>query len=641
MIARIIRERNDRDAELTYRGSPIVIERKGGSLLEVRAQYKAVYGMGEKFDALNQKGKDVVCEVVENFCNQGSCSYLVTPFFMTDAGFGIYVETKEKTVFSFRETIRCDIPEDAAVYVFTGSMQEILSDYMGLTGRPKLLPEYAFGIWISANRWNCQSDVEEQIAALKKYGYPASVLVLEAWSDEATFYIWNGAEYQVKYGKPRYEDFDFTNSAFWRDPKEMIERLHKEGIKLVLWQIPVWKRQEPEERESPQLALDKAYALERRLCVMNPDGTPYEIPEGNWFAGSAIPDFTREETRKFWFEKRQYLLDIGVDGFKTDGGEFIYKEDILFANGETGKQGKNGYCQDYINAYKDFAGEEKVLFSRAGYTGAGRVPIHWAGDHQSTNEEFKNVLTAGLSAAMSGILFWSYDIGGFAGALPDPDLYLRSTQMACFSPIMQWHSEMEGGQFRELMLGMPGNNERSPWNIAQSFGRPELLEEIRYWHLLRMELQPYLYEAAREAVEKDKPMMRPLFYCYQEDEDCLRAEDEYMFGSKLLVAPLMEEGQKTRDLYLPAGNWYGFFTGKKYAGKRTYHSDRDEKFPVYVKEGSAVLRERDGKYRGYLYGKAGCDTVLIGQVEHKIVWECGKAKTEGGVNREIEWIFVC
>lgn len=615
MLAKIISEKEYIGEAVGYRGKPALIKRKNGSVLEIAAQYEIACGVGEKFDFLNQKGQTVVNQVVEKFCNQGKNSYCVTPFFMTEAGFGIYVETKEKTVFSFQETIRCSIPEDAAVYVFTGSMQEILSDYISLTGRPGPLPEYAFGIWISANRWNCQSDVEEQIALLKKYGYPASVLVLEAWSDEATFYIWNGAEYEAKQGRARYEEFDFTKSEYWPNPRGMIEKLHEEGLKLVLWQIPVWKEQAPEEKVSPQLVLDKEYAIKQHLCVMNRDNTPYAIPEGNWFAGSAIPDFTREETKKFWFDKRQYLLDMGVDGFKTDGGEFIYREDILFANGETGRQGKNGYCQDYINAYRDFVGGDRVLFSRAGYTGAGKTPILWAGDHFSTNEELKNVLTAGLSAAMSGILFWSFDIGGFAGELPDPDLYLRSTQMACFSPIMQWHSEPEGGQFKELMQGknmqgifipgITGNNERSPWNIAQVYDKPELIEEIRYWHLLRMELLPYLYETAEEAVTESKPMMRPLFYSFQEDENCLQVMDEYMLGSKMLVAPLMEAGQRTRDFYLPEGNWYGFFTGKKYIGKNMYHSDIEERFPVYVREGSVILRKENGSLKGNLYRERG------------------------------------
>lgn len=642
MIAEIIKDKEYKDHHSFLDGKPIWIERKGG-ILEITAHYGGAYGMGEKFDFLNQKGQTVVNQVVEKFCNQGNISYCVTPFFMTDAGFGIYVETKEKTVFSFQEKICCEIPESAAVYVFLGSMQEILSDYIDLLGRPKLPPPYAFGVWISANRWNCEEDVEEQLACLKKYRFPASVLVLEAWSDEATFYIWNGAQYEAKHGRARYEDYDFTASKYWQDPKGMLDKLHEEGIRLVLWQIPVWKKQGEEEEPSSQLALDAEYAVQNRLCVMRQGGTPYEIPEGNWFAGSLIPDFTKEETRRFWFEKRRYLLEMGVDGFKTDGGEFIYQEDILFGDGTTGREGKNQYCQDYLDAYTDFIREDHVLFSRAGYAGAHRTPIHWAGDHQSTNEEFRSILTAGLSAAMSGMAFWSFDIGGFAGALPDPDLYLRSTQMACFSPIMQWHSEPEGGQFKELMPGIAGNNERSPWNMARVYGKPEFMDELRYWHELRMEILPYLYETAREAVEDNKPMMRPLIYSFQEDENCLHVEDEYMLGQKLLVAPLMEQGQKTREVYFPEGNWYGFFTGQKYTGKSRKQSHEEEKFPVYVKEGSAVIRECGEKVRIYLYGEQGCDTVYYKQKEHQVVWNSRERqrKTEemkGGIGKEIEWI---
>lgn len=641
MTAEKIEDCNYQKRIVMYDGAAIMIERKDGSLLEITAQYKGAYGMGEKFDFLNQKGQTVVNQVVEKFCNQGSCSYCVTPFFMTDAGFGVYVETKERTVFSFGEKIRCEIPQDAAVYVFTGTMQEMLSDYMNLFGRQKLPPAYAFGIWISANRWNSQEDVEEQLACLRKYRYPASVLVLEAWSDEATFYIWNGACYEAGEKGQQGKDFDYSRSAYWPDPESMIGKLHEEGLKLVLWQIPVWKREDTE-NASPQLALDRAYARQHGLCVQNEDGTPYEIPEGNWFDGAMIPDYTNEETREFWFSRRQYLLDMGVDGFKTDGGEFIYKEDVLFADGTSGKQGKNQYCQDYLNAYDKFIGDGRVLFSRAGYAGAHRTPIHWAGDHQSTNEELRNVLTAGLSAAMSGIAFWSFDIGGFAGALPTPDLYRRSTQLACFCPIMQWHSEPEGGQFRELMPGLSGNNERSPWNIAKAYRKPELIDELRYWHELRMALLPYLYETAREAVEENRPMMRPMIYCNERDANCLKAEDQYMFGSKLLVAPLMEPEQRTRTFYLPEGNWYGFFTGRKYAGGSWQQSAKEEKFPVYAREGSVILRREDGTLSGYVYGEKGSDTIFYENQKYKVVWEQDvvRMEEEGGIDERIEWKFV-
>lgn len=572
------------------------IRRTEAEKLVIDVPYQGVYGLGEKFDSVNQKGKTVETQVIEKFCNQGNISYCVTPFFITDSGLGIYIKTGKKTVISLQDEIICEIPKEAEVTVFTGSIGEIIQDYVGLFQKPKLPPRYAFGIWVSANHWNCEADVDRLLAELEEYRFPASVIVLEAWSDEATFYIWNGAEYKPEKSKEgfSYEDFDFRNSPYWKDPKGMIEKLHEKGKKLVLWQIPVFKGMEPD-RTSEQLDLDKEYAIEHGLAVLNKDGTPYEIPEGNWFEGSYIPDFTNEKTREFWFRKRQYLTDIGVDGFKTDGGEFIYSKDVLFSDGTDGEEGKNQYCQDYINAYSHFITEDQVLFSRAGYAGASGTPILWAGDHQSTNDELKNVLRAALSSAMSGILFWSFDIGGFAGPLPSLDLYRRSTQMAVFTPVMQWHSEPDGGQFRELMPGAEGNNERSPWNIAMAYNKPEFIEEMRYWHMLREALLPYIYESAQTAVRESRPMMRPLVFDYQADRAVTDIEDEYLFGDSLLVAPFIEEDQTSRKVYLPEGKWHDLFTGRCYEGKKWHESDRKSRLPVYIKADATIPVDHNGK----------------------------------------------
>lgn len=572
------------------------IRRTEAEKLVIDVPYQGVYGLGEKFDSVNQKGKTVETQVIEKFCNQGNISYCVTPFFITDSGLGIYIKTGKKTVISLQDEIICEIPKEAEVTVFTGSIGEIIQDYVGLFQKPKLPPRYAFGIWVSANHWNCEADVDRLLAELEEYRFPASVIVLEAWSDEATFYIWNGAEYKPEKSKEgfSYEDFDFRNSPYWKDPKGMIEKLHEKGKKLVLWQIPVFKGMEPD-RTSEQLDLDKEYAIEHGLAVLNKDGTPYEILEGNWFEGSYIPDFTNEKTREFWFRKRQYLTDIGVDGFKTDGGEFIYSKDVLFSDGTDGEEGKNQYCQDYINAYSHFITEDQVLFSRAGYAGASGTPILWAGDHQSTNDELKNVLRAALSSAMSGILFWSFDIGGFAGPLPSLDLYRRSTQMAVFTPVMQWHSEPDGGQFRELMPGAEGNNERSPWNIAMAYNKPEFIEEMRYWHMLREALLPYIYESAQTAVRESRPMMRPLVFDYQADRAVTDIEDEYLFGDSLLVAPFIEEDQTSRKVYLPEGKWHDLFTGRCYEGKKWHESDRKSRLPVYIKADATIPVDHNGK----------------------------------------------
>ncbi|MBR5356372.1 MAG: glycosyl hydrolase, partial [Lachnospiraceae bacterium] len=572
------------DYKLSKETAQISIEpNEEGFLITIDTKFLKIYGLGEKFDSISQEGKLCVNEVKEQFCNQGEYTYLSIPFFMTDAGLGVLADTKIVSKFDFREGIKLNVPKETKLVLFTGKPVSIikeLNEYLG--GEIPTPPKFSFMPWVSANHWKSEEDVIKLQEELKKYDFPAGVIVLEAWSDEATFYIFNGAKYKEKTDGSsfKYEDFDFSESKYWHNPKEMIKSLNEDGLHLVLWQIPVYKKME-EGNDHLQNELDAKYAIDNKLCVFEDDNNPYRIPEGNWFAGSLIPDFTNKETVKNWFEKRQYLLDIGVEGFKTDGGEFIYKDNLVFSNKETGREQKNAYSQTYVNAYKEFAGDNRILFSRAGYIGASQIPFLWAGDHQSTNEELKHAFYSAMSTANSGIRYWGFDIGGFAGPLPSKDLYLRSTQFACFCPVMQWHSEPDGGQFKELMPGAEGNNERSPWNIAAHYKDESFIDEIRFWHKLRMKLLPYIYKEAKKSAETGVPMMRPLWWLDNENKELLKWEDEYCFGEEMLVAPLLEENQKERDLYLPEGEWTGFFSQKEYKGNQKINS-KDEKYPVYV-----------------------------------------------------------
>lgn len=563
---------------------------KNGNKMKIRLSYCGAYGMGEKYDSLNQKGKVVINQVQEKFCFQGDKTYCAAPFFWTDSGFGLYVDTCEVSEFSFQdEYIEVTLPECADVIVFSGTPETIIREYMSLFGQAVLPPEWTLGIWVSANRWNTQKDVEELVEKLKKHDFPASVVVLEAWSDEATFYIFNGAKYTpVSDGRAlRYDDFDFTDSP-WPNPQKMVQELHDNGMKLLLWQAPIYKKQGTDEILNAQNELDRDDAVKRKLCVMMPDNTPYTIPEGKWFPGSMVPDFTNPNTKKSWFEKRQYLLEIGIDGFKTDGGEFIHCTDAKFFDGTTGKEGINRYARDYTESYSDFTGEKGVIFSRAGFSGQHTVPCHWGGDQQSQNEELANVLKAGLSAAATGILFWGFDLAGFAGPLPTIDLYRRATQMACFCPIMQWHSEPDGGQFRELMPGAEGNNERSPWNMEESYQEQGFMEEMRYWHKLHEKLRPYLWEMAQKCVETSRPLMRPLVYEWPEDINTINCQDEYLLGDDILVAPLLHENATSREVYLPEGVWKDFFSEEEFEGKQTIVAGKDGKLPVFTRKGFKI-----------------------------------------------------
>ena len=543
--------------------------------IEVRIShgYAGAFGLGERYDALNYLGKTAVNAVEEKFCRQGDKTYCPMPFFWTDSGLGVYAETARVTRFEFeRGTITLHLPEGCALHVFSGSPEDIVAAYMCLTGEPVLPPDWVFGSWISANHWDSREKLERAVAQAEEHGFPVSVAVVEAWSDEATFYR-------------------FRSDTLWPEPEEMIERLHEKGIRIILWQIPVYKQLEPHEKPNAQLERDWDEAVRRGLCVKNADGTPYRIPEGHWFAGSLVPDFTNPETAESWFSRREYLTELGVDGFKTDGGEFILSDGARFFDGTDGAEGRNLYPQMYTGAYTEHLKPGQALFSRAGYVGAHTTPILWAGDQVSTFDELRSQLNAGLSASASGVIFWGFDIGGFAGELPSPELYLRATQLACFAPIMQWHSEPDGGQFKLLQPGMEGNNERSPWNIERAFGMTGYTEQVRRWHLLRMELLPYIRAEAAKCVESCRPLMRPMAYAFPGDARCVGIDDEYMFGDALLVAPVLSEGVSEREVYLPGGEWRDFYTGERLPGGRAYTRNCADTIPVFVRSGYSVMKK--------------------------------------------------
>lgn len=541
--------------------------------IEVRIAhgYAGAFGLGERYDALNYLGKTAVNAVEEKFCRQGDKTYCPMPFFWTDSGLGVYAETARVTCFEFgRGTITLHLPEGCALHVFSGSPEDIVAAYMRLTGEPVLPPDWVFGPWISANHWDSREKLERAVAQAEEHGFPVSVAVVEAWSDEATFYR-------------------FRSDTLWPEPEEMIERLHEKGIRIILWQIPVYKQLEPHEKPNAQLERDWDEAVRRGLCVKNADGTPYRIPEGHWFAGSLVPDFTNPETVESWFSRREYLTELGVDGFKTDGGEFILSDGARFFDGTDGAEGRNLYPQMYTGAYTEHLKPGQALFSRAGYVGAHTTPILWAGDQVSTFDELRSQLNAGLSASASGVIFWGFDIGGFAGELPSPELYLRATQLACFAPIMQWHSEPDGGQFKLLQPGMEGNNERSPWNIERAFGVTGYTEQVRRWHLLRMELLPYIRAEAAKCVESCRPLMRPMAYAFPGDARCVAIDDEYMFGDALLVAPVLSEGVSEREVYLPGGEWRDFYTGERLPGGQTLRCECADAIPVFIRQGYSVM----------------------------------------------------
>ena len=237
------------------------------------AQGEALVGFGERFDALDQRGRAPDVAVWEQYKNQGNRTYLPVPFFCSSHGYGCLVEGSAQVAYDLGRAIddrwRCVAQADSRGKVtfdlFAGTPLAILHDFTALTGRPETLPDWAFGPWMSSNEWNTQARVERELALTLEHDVPATALVIEAWSDETTFYIWNGAQYTPRAGsdRPRLADFSFPADGPWPDPKAMTDRLHAAGIQLLLWQIPAIKQIE---EAHPQHDADTQHALEQRVC---------------------------------------------------------------------------------------------------------------------------------------------------------------------------------------------------------------------------------------------------------------------------------------------------------------------------------------------------------------------------------------
>jgi alpha-glucosidase (family GH31 glycosyl hydrolase) len=324
--------------------------------------------------------------------------------------------------------------------------------------------------------------------------------------------------------------------------------------------------------------------LENGYCVQHSDGRPYRI-RPYWFHDGLLMDFTHPQGVNWWMQKRAYLLtELGIDGFKTDGGEHVWGRDLVFADGRESDEIWNEYPNQYTGAYFQFLRKYKpdaITFSRAGFTGAQAFPCHWAGDENSTWEAFQHSILAGLNAGISGIAFWGWDFAGFSGEIPTAELYLRATAMATFCPIMQYHSEYNHHR-------LP-SNDRTPWNIAERTQTPEVISIFRFFGRLRMNLLPYILHAARQSASTGLPMMRALCLAYPQDEKVSEYPYQYIFGDSLLVAPIVEPGVSEVEVYLPQGQWHSFWDGKLFPGGDTYSLPASvNQIPVFVRSNSLL-----------------------------------------------------
>ncbi len=498
------------------------------------APNEKIFGCGESFGPLNKVGQRVHLFVTDPQGPETDQQYKPIPFFMSNRGYGMFMHTSAPVTCDFGATnINVNKlfmgDETMDFFVFFGEPKDILNEYTEIVGKPGMPPLWSFGTWMSRITYFSQKDGYDVAENLRKHKIPSDVIHFDTG--------WFETDWQC--------DYQFAPNRF-SDPQLMLDDLKKKGFHTCLWQLPYFT---PKNRFFSEL-------IEKDLYVKNGKGElPYE---------DVVLDFSNPNTVKWYQDKLANLIKMGVGAIKVDFGEAAPFNGI-YASGKSGFYEHNLYPLRYNKAVADIIKDvhgENIIWARSAWAGSQRYPLHWGGDAENTDMGMLGTLRGGLSFGLSGFSFWSHDIGGFVTSTPE-ELYRRWLPMGFLCS----HTRAHGAPPTE------------PWLYNEGF-----LKAFRQNAELKYKLMPYVYAQAKECTEKGLPMMRALFVEYPHDAGAWLVEDEYLFGSQMLVAPMMESGME-RDVYLPEGKWIDYQTGKVYTGG--WHT-------ILVGTVQAVILVRDG-----------------------------------------------
>jgi alpha-D-xyloside xylohydrolase len=478
-------------------------------------------------------------------------SYKNIPFYLTNRGYGVLVNQPEHVSFEVASTaverVQFSVAGEALEYfVIAGpSQKDVLERYTELTGRPARVPAWSYGLWLSTSFTTDydEATVTSFIDGMRERELPLSVFHFDCfWMRE---FNWTDLEWDAR---------------VFPDPEGMLARLHERDLRISAWINPY----------IAQRSKLFAEAREAGYLVRRSDGTVWQWDM--WQAGMGLVDFTNPDARRWFQGKLRILLDQGVDAIKTDFGERIPVDGIVWHDGTAPETMHNLYTQLYNEAVfevlQEHRGEgEAVLFARSATTGGQRMPIHWGGDNSSSFESMAETLRGGLSLAFSGFGFWSHDIGGFEGT-PDPEVFKRWLAFGLLSS----HSRLHGS-----------TSYRVPWAFDE-----EAVEVTRRFSTLKLELMPYLYAVGLEAHERGLPFMRPLQLEFGDDPSTAYLDRQYLIGSELLVAPVFSADGAV-EYYLPAGAWTNYLSGETAQGPAWRRETHDVfSLPLWVREGAVI-----------------------------------------------------
>ena len=497
-----------------------------------------IYGCGESFGALNKVGQKVQIMVTDPQGPETDGQYKPVPFFFSNRGYGVFLHTSAPITADFGASyIGADrlfmADEQLDMFVFFGEPKDILNEYTNITGKSPMLPLWTFGTWMSRITYFSQEEGLEIAKQLRQHKIPSDVIHFDTG--------WFGVDWQC--------DYEFAKDRF-KDPKGMLDQMKRDGFHTCLWQLPYFT---PKNRFFREI-------VDGGMAVKNAAGSlPYE---------DAVLDFTNPKTVSWYQSKIEGLMKLGVATIKCDFGEAA-PYDGFYHNGRGGLYEHNLYPVRYNKALWEQVERshpgEGVIWARSAWAGSQRYALHWGGDAATTNTGMLGDLRGGLSFGLSGFSFWSHDMGGFVTASPE-DIYRRWLPFGFLSS----HTRAHGAPPTE------------PWLISESFTKA-----FRQSAEMKYKLMPYVYAQAKDCSERGLPMVRALLVEFPEDPGAWLVEDEYMFGSQILVAPLLESGN-SRTCYLPKGKWIDYQTGNVYEGG--YQTIEVGEIPcvILVRDGSLI-----------------------------------------------------
>ena len=498
-----------------------------------------IFGCGESATGLNKAGQKVNLFVTDPQGPETDQMYKPIPFFMSNRGYGMFMHTSAPVTCDFGATYiglnkMFMGDENLDLFVFFGEPKDILDEYTDLVGKPGMPPLWSFGTWMSRITYFSEKEGYDVAANIRKNKYPCDVIHFDTG--------WFDVDWQC--------DYKFSENRF-QNPQQMLKDLRSQGFHVCLWQLPYFT---PKNRYFSGL-------IEKDMYVKNGNGElPYE---------DVVLDFSNPETVKWYQDKLAGLLNIGVSAIKVDFGEAAPLNGI-YASGKSGWYEHNLYPVRYDMAVSEITKKlhnENIMWARAAWAGSQRYPLHWGGDAATTNTGLLGTLRAGLSFGLSGFSFWSHDMGGFVKSTPE-DLYCRWIPFGFLTS----HTRAHGAPPTE------------PW----LYDSKRVQDVFRKSAEMKYRLMPYVYAQAKECTEKGLPMLRALFVEFPDDPGAWKVDDEYLFGSQILVAPLLESGMTGRTVYLPEGKWIDYQTEKVYEGG--WHRIEAGSLPIImlVRDGSVL-----------------------------------------------------